>query len=100
MPAASDNSIIYLLHMKLLHHFEAHTRHALAFDTVWQEAIRLSLECESLMHAILGLSAAHLAFLQPENPQYEMAAATHLSQTLCLFRQDLTKAFTVSNIDC
>lgn len=86
--------------MKLFHQFESHTRHTLAFDSVWQTATTRSLECESLMQAILCLSARHLAFLHPDAPEYEMAAATHLSQTLSLFQQDLAKAPTVANIDC
>ncbi|CAM1500378.1 Fc.00g095400.m01.CDS01 [Cosmosporella sp. VM-42] len=99
LPVA-DSSMINLLHMKLFHHFETHTRHTLTFDTVWVEAIVLSLGCESLMHAIMCLSAKHLAFLQPEDPQNEMAAATHLSQALRLFQRDLAKTVTRSNVDC
>ncbi|KAF7562160.1 hypothetical protein G7046_g1998 [Stylonectria norvegica] len=96
----ADTSMINLLHMKLFHHFETRTRHTLTFDTVWEDAIRLSFRCESLMHAILCLSAKHLAFLQPDDPQHEMSAATHLSQTLQLFQHDLSKAVTTSNVDC
>lgn len=99
-PPALDVSVVNLLHMKLFRHFETHTRHTLAFNSLWDEAIRLSLDCESLMHAILCLAAEHLAFLLPEEPQYEMAAATHLSQTLRLFQQDLAETVTALNADC
>lgn len=99
IPPTGDSSVVNLLHMKLFHHFETHTRHTLAFDTVWPEAMKMSVGCEYLMHAILCLSANHLAFLRPEDAQYDMAAATHLSQMLRLFQEDLTRTSTVSNID-
>ncbi|KAH8648696.1 hypothetical protein BX600DRAFT_518055 [Xylariales sp. PMI_506] len=92
-------SVVNMLHMRLFHHFETYTRHSLAFGSVWKEAMKISLRSESLMHAILCLSARHLAVLQPDDPQHDMAAAMHLSQTLQLFQQDLTKTVTKSNVD-
>ncbi|KAH7123469.1 hypothetical protein B0J13DRAFT_455756 [Dactylonectria estremocensis] len=99
-PTAGDDSIINTLHMELFHHFETHTRHTLSFDTVWQEAMKLSFGFESLMHAILCLSAKHLAYLQPENPEYGMTATKHFSQMLHLFQQDLKNRKSTSDIDC
>ena len=86
--------------MKLFQHFSNHTIHTLSFGTrVWEEALVLSVEFPALMHAILCVSARHLAHLYPEDPQYDMAAAGHLAQGLALFREDLSKKFTPSNID-
>ncbi|KAH7131295.1 hypothetical protein EDB81DRAFT_808301 [Dactylonectria macrodidyma] len=99
-PTAGDDSIVNTLHMKLFHHFETHTRHTLTFGTVWQEAMKLSFGFESLMHAILCLSAKHLAYLHPGNPEYGMTATKHFSQMLHLFQQDLKEKKSSYNVDC
>lgn len=94
---ASD---VDLLRLTLFQYFKTCTRHTLAFDTVWEKAIKLSVGCESLMHAILCLSAKHLAYLHTDNAEYEMVAAIHLSKTLHLYQKDLNETITVSNVDC
>lgn len=85
--------------MKLFHHFETSTRHTLCFESVWKEALGWSLEYEALMQAILSISAKHLAYLCPDEPAYGVAAASHLTRTLSMFRRDINQKFTASNID-
>ncbi|KAF4636591.1 hypothetical protein G7Y89_g1485 [Cudoniella acicularis] len=90
---------VNMLHMKLFHHFETSTRHTLCFGSVWKEALGWSLEYEALMQAILCVSARHLAYLCPDEPGYGVAAASHLAQTLSIFRKDINQKFTASNVD-
>jgi hypothetical protein len=90
---------VNMLHMKLFHHFETSTRHTLSFESVWKEALGWSLENEALMHAILSISAKHLVYLCPNEPVYGVAAASHLAQTLSIFRRDINHKFTALNID-
>jgi hypothetical protein len=99
-PLASSNSpAVNILHMKLFHHFETCTRHTLCLKSIWKEALGWSLEHEALMQAILSISAKHLAYLFPDEPVYSIAAASHLTQTLGIFRKDINKSFTASNVD-
>lgn len=51
------------------------------------------------MHAILCISARHLAYLKPDEPLYDIAAAFHLEHTVSMFRQDINQEFTASNVD-
>lgn len=59
----------------------------------------MACEYDFLMHAILCISARHLAFLLPDKPKYSIAAADHLSRTLHAYRRDLSGNFNRSNID-
>jgi hypothetical protein len=98
-PVVGTSPSVNMLHMKLFHHFETVTRHTLCFQSVWKKALGWSLEYEALMQAILSISAKHLAHLCPEEPVYGVAAASHLAQTLSVFRRDINQKFTASNID-
>jgi hypothetical protein len=92
--------VVNLSHMKLFHHFQTHTIPTLVFSSsVWEHVLTLSFEFESLMHAILCVSARHLAVLHPNESSYHTVAAGHLSYTLQLFRQDLSSSFSANNID-
>lgn len=86
--------------MKLFHHFETSTKHSLVFGlSVWDHALRLSCQVETLMHAILCISARHLSYLCPGEDMYPAAAATHLSRTVQGFRKDLGLGILPSNMD-
>ncbi|KAL6251278.1 hypothetical protein RBB50_001486 [Rhinocladiella similis] len=89
-----------MLHMKVFHHFETTTRHTLCFKSVWKAALRWSLEHETLMHAMLCISARHLAYLCPNDPMYDLTAGSYLVQTLGMFRRDINdQTLTASNAD-
>jgi hypothetical protein len=90
---------VNMLHMKLFHHFETSTRHTLCFASIWKDALGWSLEYQPLMNAILCISARHLAYLRPDEPLYDIAAASHLEYTLNMFRRDINQEFTASNVD-
>ncbi|KAF2006801.1 hypothetical protein P154DRAFT_421197 [Amniculicola lignicola CBS 123094] len=100
-PALIDGTspVINMMHMKLFHHFETSTRHTLCFQSVWKEAIGWSLEYEALMHAILSISARHLAYLCPNEPKYGIAATAHFTKTLSMFRKDINERFTAFTMD-
>ncbi|KAK6381637.1 hypothetical protein LTS17_004696 [Exophiala oligosperma] len=99
--SSSNTTTVNTLHVKLFHHFETTTRHTLCFGSVWEEAIRWSLENETLMHAMLCVSARHLAYLFPDDPTYSLAARAHLVQSLGMFRRDIdnNKTLTASDAD-
>ncbi|KAH8879223.1 hypothetical protein GQ53DRAFT_672614 [Thozetella sp. PMI_491] len=100
LETAPNDNVVNLLHMQLFHHFEHHTMSTLIFGPdVWSRAIELSFSFESLMHAILCVSARHLSILRPDETKWATAASTHLSRTLCLFRDDLSGGFNAMNID-
>lgn len=65
----------------------------------WDHALQLSFQFESLMNTILSVAARHLAFLQPEEPTYSRAAASHLCRALPSFRHELSNNFTSTHID-
>jgi hypothetical protein len=95
-----DASTVNLLHMRLFHHFQTSTHQTLTFPPqIWNEALKLSFDCEFLMQAILCVSARHLAFLSPHQGNYTIAARTHLSQALRLFREALCRPLIDTNLD-
>ncbi|KAK0723445.1 hypothetical protein B0T26DRAFT_641148 [Lasiosphaeria miniovina] len=96
----TPNATVNLRHMKLYHHFTTHTVHTLHFGlSVWETAIKVSVECPSVMHALLCVSSRHLAYLHTDDTSYEMAAATHLSESLRHFHEDFPQGLEVSNLD-
>ncbi|KAL7949651.1 hypothetical protein V8C42DRAFT_217770 [Trichoderma barbatum] len=96
---ASDE-VVNLLHMKLFHYFQHQTIPTLLFGSdAWENAMQLSFSFPSLMHAILCASATQMSFLFPDEQKYATAAITHLTRTLCLFRNDLSSKLTPANVD-
>lgn len=96
----SVSTKVNLLHMKLFHHFESFTYQTLSFTRqIWNEALKFSFEYEFLMHAILCISARHLAYLSPMEASYTTIARTHLSEALRLFREALSQPLTDANLD-
>lgn len=98
-PLRSDTSFtVNMLHMKLFHHFETSTRHALCFESICKDALGWSLEHDALMHAILCVSARHLAYLCPDDPVDGVAATSHLPKRSGIFRRAINQQFTPSNV--
>jgi hypothetical protein len=90
---------VNLLHMELFHHFENVTAPTLAFTEIWGAMIRLALQEEYLMSAILAVAARHLSILQPDSPWYARAALILLSKACADFRAVLGRELTTSNCD-
>ncbi|CAK7226418.1 hypothetical protein SCUCBS95973_006193 [Sporothrix curviconia] len=112
----TGDSVVNLLHLKLLHHFQVHTCQTLVFSAdVWATALQLSFQFEFLSNAVLCVAARHLAFLHmdsadassvsrgagPDAASYAATAATHLCRALAGFRRELmTKDFsTATDLD-
>jgi hypothetical protein len=51
------------------------------------------------MNSVLCIAARHLAFLQPDDTTYPMAAANHLSRALSRFRYELSNSLTSIHLD-
>ncbi|KAM0461764.1 hypothetical protein ACHAO4_000949 [Trichoderma viride] len=100
-PALEEvDGIVNFLQMKLFHHFQHDTIPTLLFPSQpWDNALQLSFSFPSLMHAILCESARHLSYLFPDEQKYATAATTHLTKTLSLYCDDLSRKFTPSNVD-
>lgn len=94
------DTVVNLLHLKLLHHFQIFTIPTLLLTfEVWGHTLQLSFQFDFLMHAVLCVAARHLAMLQPESTTCQTAAASHLCRSLALFRQTLSNDFTSINLD-
>ncbi|KAL7921516.1 hypothetical protein ACQKWADRAFT_295267 [Trichoderma austrokoningii] len=94
------DEVVNLLQMKLFHHFQHETIPTLLFPSeAWDNALQLSFSFPSLMHAMLCESARHLSFLFPDEQKYATAATTHLTKSLRLYCEDLSRNFTPSNVD-
>ncbi|CAK7234284.1 hypothetical protein SBRCBS47491_008896 [Sporothrix bragantina] len=110
--AGTNDSVVNLLHLKLLHHFQVHTCPTLVFGTdAWATALQLGFHFEFLSNAVLCVAARHLAYLHankaetgsvdglngPDAATYAATAATHLCRSLAGFRHELvTRDFTTA----
>ena len=82
-----------------LHHFEAFTAHTcgspLGQSILSSCIIPLAGQASYLMHAMLGIAAAHMAYLLPvevnavQHARNKLADAWHWGQALVLFRKEL-----------
>ena len=92
--SSSSSAVVNLLHLRLFHHFQTHTKNVLPFaSSAWDVAVRLSWEHAFLADALLCVAARHLAVLQQdtvESAAFASAAATHLCRALSGFRYSLT----------
>lgn len=94
------NDVVNLRHIKLFHHFQTETRNTLLYTPeVWDHALQLSFNFECLMHAVLCISARHLAYLHPDNTTYPATAANHLDRALSKFRLELSNDLTSVHLD-
>ncbi|KAL1612141.1 hypothetical protein SLS60_000364 [Paraconiothyrium brasiliense] len=89
-----DRTRMNLTSLYLFHHFQVHTQHTLLLPSpVWATATKLSFSVPFLMHAILCISARHLAYLSTERTAYYAnLSSTHLHRTLSRFRSALPSA--------
>jgi hypothetical protein len=77
--------------MYIFHHFQTSTYRTLPLVApVWKDAVGLAFGYDYLMHAVLSVSASHLAFLS-KNTHYKIQSQKHLSYALRLFRESLGK---------
>ncbi|CRG90884.1 hypothetical protein PISL3812_07930 [Talaromyces islandicus] len=75
--------------MNLFHHFQTSTYQTLPLlSPAWKDAVGLAFRYEYLMHAVLCVSASHLAFLS-QSMHYKTQSRKHLSCALRLFREAL-----------
>lgn len=75
--------------MNLFHHFQTSTYRTLPLVApVWKDAVGLAFKYEYLMHAVLCVSASHLAFMS-QNEHYKTQSRKHLSCALRIFRESL-----------
>ncbi|KAJ0122131.1 hypothetical protein J7T55_002643 [Diaporthe amygdali] len=85
-PSSQGDFPLYTLeHMELLHHYTASTALTLSSTAevreVWQNRVpRLALHADYVLHALLALSALHLAQIRPESRQSYWATGVHLYQ--------------------
>lgn len=101
LPSNSDLEIMDLERerLKLMAHYTLHTSATLAHLTssnakngsIWSEWMaELALDCDFLLHGVLGLSALHLTLLDKERPKNIVLAIQHHDRGVALFRPHLS----------
>lgn len=85
------------LDLQLMHHYMSNTKFILTENQdldfvlrIWQEELpKVAFACDYVMHGLLGFSALHKAYLDPENATMLQASAVdHLDKALVLYRRD------------
>ncbi|KAH6884228.1 putative C6 transcription factor [Thelonectria olida] len=94
---ASKEPELNLLHLELFSHFEKQTVPTLTFSEFWPGLMQQAFHEEFVMSTMLCVSAAHLAFLNPQDVRYARASAQLLPKSLRLLRQSLSHPFTKRN---
>ena len=85
-----------MAHLELLHHFVAVTSYAITTGSsshlVWQMTLpQIALSHEFVMHAILAVSALHIAHLREQRNAYWKRAAIHQNRALQLQQVAMAK---------
>lgn len=83
----------WLSDLQLMHHFDTHYLEILVEPEIiesWRHHLpKLAFRSPYVMHAILGLSALHIAHIHPERAAaLNVSAVSHLDSALMLYRQD------------
>lgn len=85
--------------LQLMHHFMSNTKFILTENQeldfvlrIWQEELpKVAFACDYVMHGLLGFTALHKAYLEPNNASLLQASAVaHLDKALVLYRRDST----------
>ena len=80
-----------------MHHFMLYTQDVMTEHSeldfmmrIWREELpRVAFSCDYVMHGLLGLTALHKAYLEPQSAAMLQAVAVdHLDKALVLYRRD------------
>ncbi|KAK5171360.1 uncharacterized protein LTR77_004504 [Saxophila tyrrhenica] len=91
----------WTLDLELMHHFMLHTGFVLTEHhdmeyilDIWRvELPKVAFQFEYVMHSLLGFSALHKAYVEPENAQrLRESAVDHLDKALVLYRSEPSPA--------
>ncbi|KIV94283.1 hypothetical protein PV10_02065 [Exophiala mesophila] len=91
-------------YLRVFHHYVNFTLNSLAGPVSQKSMIRtlylpLALQNSSLMHALLAISAQHMAHLQPNMASHQIARTHHMHRATTLLQQQLARPLGQHNMD-